>query len=61
MKSLITKSNPKIESVMQWHTQAGNITTDLRVKIDLTLPEICVMKIVTWNCHIDDSGRYLLT
>ena len=45
---------------MQWHTQAVSITKNLKVKIDLTLPKISATKIVTWNCHVDDSakGRY---
>ena len=45
---------------MQWNTQAGNITTNMKVKIDFTLPEISVAKILTWNCHMNDSakGRY---
>ena len=33
--------------MMQWHTQAGKITTNLKVKIDFTLPEISATKIVT--------------
>ena len=54
---------------MKCHTQAGSITTNLKVKIDLTLYELSARKIVTWNCHINDSykgisgmilGRYLL-
>ena len=45
---------------MQWHTQAGNITTDIKVKIDFTLHELSATKIVTWNCHVDEfnKGRY---
>ena len=55
---------------MQWHTQLGSITTNLKVKIDFTLPELSTTKIVTWNCHVDESakrkkdmllGRYILT
>ena len=55
---------------MQWHIQAGSIITNLKVNIDFTLPEFSATKIVTWNCHVDDSingrydmilGRYLLT
>ena len=55
---------------MQWQTQAGNITTNLKVKLDSTLPEISVTKKVTWKYNVDDStkfrydiilGRYLLT
>ena len=55
---------------MQWHTQAGSISTNMKVKIDFTLPELSTTKIVTWKFHVDDSdkgrydiilGRYLLT
>ena len=70
MRMPINKLNPKEDDVMQWHTQAVNITTIIKVKIYLTLPELSGMKIVTWNCHVEDSakvrydmilGRYLLT
>ena len=46
--------------MMLCHTQAGNITNNLKVKIDLTSPELSAKKIVTWNCHADSSskGRY---
>ena len=55
---------------MKCHTQAGNITTNLKVKIYFTIPELSATKIVMWNCHVDNSakvryymilGRYLLT
>ena len=69
-RRLITELKPKEDSGMQWTTQASNITTNLKVKIYLTLPELSSKKIVTWNCPVDDSaegrydmilGRYLLT
>ena len=43
--------------------QAGNITTNIKVKIYFTLPENSATEIVTWNCHVDDSakGRYDMT
>ena len=55
---------------MQWHTQAGSITTNINVKIEFTLPELSETNVVTCNCHVYDSakgrydiilGRYLLT
>ena len=57
---LITNIDPKREAVMQCHTQEGKITTNLKVKIDFTSPELSRTKIVTWNCRVDDSskGRY---
>ena len=55
---------------MQRHTQAVNITTNLKVKVDFTLPSISATNIVTQKFHLDDSakgrddmisGQYLLT
>ena len=37
--------------------QVGIITTNLKVNIDSTLPEISATKIVTCNCHVDDSTK----
>ena len=42
---------------MQWHTQAGNITTNLKVKVDFTLPELSATNAVTWKCHVDNSTK----
>ena len=48
--------------------QAGNFTTNLKVKVYFTLTGSSATKIVTWDCHVDDStkgiydmilGRYL--
>ena len=46
--------------MIQWHTQAGNITTNLMVKIYLDLLELSATKTMTWNFHVDNStkGRY---
>ena len=45
---------------MQWYIQAGNITTNLKVELDFTLPEISNTNVATWKFHVDDSakGRY---
>ena len=45
---------------MQWHTQVGIITTNLKVEIYFISPELSAEKIVTWNFNADDSakGRY---
>ena len=47
-------------SVMQWQTQDINITTNIKVKVDFTLPALSLTNVVTWKCHMDDSakGRY---
>ena len=46
--------------MIQWHTQGGIINTYIKVKVDFILPEVSATKIVTWNCHVDEStrGRY---
>ena len=45
---------------MQWYKKAGNINTNLKVKVDLTLPAFIMTNVVKWKCHVDDSakGRY---
>ena len=35
----------------------GNITTNLTNKIDFTLPEFSVTKIVTWNYHAGEFSK----
>ena len=47
MRGLITKLNLKKYYVVQWNTQAGNITTNLTVKIYFTLIELSATGIVT--------------
>ena len=55
--------------MVQWHTQAENITTNLKVKADFTLTTLSANNDVTWQFHVDNSnkgihdmilGRYLL-
>ena len=60
MGRLVGKLYLEQDAVMQWHTQARNITTNLNVKVYLTLTELSATNVVTWNCHVDDStnGRY---
>ena len=45
---------------MQWHTQAGNITTNLKFEVDFTLPALRATNIMMRKIHLDDSakGRY---
>ena len=53
-----------------YFSPSGNLTTNHIVKIGFTFLEFSTIKIVMWNCHVDDStkirynlilGRYLLT
>ena len=48
------------DAPMQWHTQAGNITTTLKVKVYFILPALSATNVVTWNFTMDNSskGRY---
>ena len=45
---------------MKWNIQAGNITNNLKVKVDFTLPALRAKNVVVWNCHVGGStkGRY---
>ena len=38
---------------MQWHMQDRNITTNIKIKIDFTLPKLRATNVVTWECHVD--------
>ena len=42
------------------HTQAGNTTNNLKVKINFTLPELTAKTIMTWNFYLNyyTKGRY---
>ena len=42
---------------MLWSTQAGNITTNLKVQVYFALPALVAMTVVTWRCHVDDSAK----
>ena len=42
---------------MKWHKQLGNLTINLKVKIDFTLPGFSATKTVTWECHGDESAK----
>ena len=44
---MITNPKTKIDAFMQSHTQAGNLTTNLKVKIDFTSPKFSARNIVT--------------
>ena len=58
--TIVEKPYLKKYDVIQWHTQAQNITTNLKFKVNFTLPALSAANVVTWNCHMDDSakGRY---
>ena len=56
-KRLVEKLHPGINAVMQWHTQAGYITTNIKVHVDFTLTTISATNVGTWKCHVDDPAK----
>ena len=42
---------------MQWHTQAGNITTNIKVEVDFTLPALSPKNVVMYKFHVDDFDK----
>ena len=53
----LIKTQTKEDFVIQWNTQLGDITTNLKVKIDLTLSEFRPAKMLTWDFHVDDCTQ----
>ena len=51
------KITPKEDSVMHSNNKSGSIITNIKVKIDFTLPELEATKSVTWNFHVYDSNK----
>ena len=49
--------------MIQWHTQAGNINTNLKVKVDFNVPELSATNVATWKLYADyyTKGRYNIT
>ena len=50
MGRLVKKLGREKDSLMQWNTQAGNITTNLK-------PPLSAKNIVMWNFHVDESTK----
>ena len=42
---------------MQWHTQAGNITINIEVKVEFTLPALSMTNDMMWICHVYESYK----
>ena len=57
MGRLVGKINPEKYDVMQWHMQAQNFTTDIKIKVDITLPALSAMNSVMCKFHMNDSAR----
>ena len=47
MVRLIEKLRPEKDTIMQWNTQARNITTNIKVKIYFILPALSTTNAVT--------------
>ena len=47
MVRLVRKQAPEKNALMQWHMQAGNITTNIKFKVDFTLPALSATNVVT--------------
>ena len=49
-----------MDYVVQWHAQARNVTTKIKVKVYFTLPAFSATNVVTWKFRVDESseGRY---
>ena len=60
MGKLVQKLHTDKYYMMQWHTQAGNITTNLKIKVDFALLALSAKKVVMWKFNVDESaeGRY---
>ena len=59
MGNLVKKIYPKKYAVIQCHTQVRNATTNLKVKLDLTLPALSATNVVKSKCHVDDSSKVI--
>ena len=42
---------------MQYHTQAGNVTTNIKVNVDFTLSALSATKVVMWKYDVGDSTK----
>ena len=57
MGRLVQRLGPKKYDVMQWHTQAGKITTNIKTEVNVTLPKLIKTNAMTWKCYINDSAK----
>ena len=54
MGRLVEKLKIEKDAVMHYHTQAGNISTNNKVKVYFTLNALSATDVVTYKCHVDD-------
>ena len=57
MRRLFHKIIPEKDSLVQWQTKTGNITTNFKINVDFTFPALSVANFVTCKCHVDESAK----
>ena len=57
MGRLMKKLGPEKDALMQWNTQAGNITTNLKVKIYFILLTLSATNFGTWDFNVDNCSK----
>ena len=57
MRRLVEKLGLEKYAVTQWNMQNVNITTNIKVKLDLKLPTLSTENVMTWKCHVDKSAK----
>ena len=57
MGRLVKKLSPRKDAVIQWHMQAGNITTNLKIEVNFTLPELSAADVVICIFFVDESAK----
>ena len=56
MGGLVEKLFLETDDVMQWHTQAGNITNNYKVNVDFAVPTLNAKNVVAGNFRVDGSA-----
>ena len=57
MGNMPGKLHPEKDDVIQWNVQAGNINTNIKVKVDFTVPALTATDFMTRKCHVYDSDK----
>ena len=57
MRRTVQKLSHEKYAVVQRQNEARNITTNIKVNVDFTLPALSATNVVTWNYHADDSTK----
>ena len=57
IERLIEKLYPGKYALVQLHTEAGNVTINIQVRVDFTLHALSATNVMEWRCHVDDSAK----